>query len=53
MPAWLIYLRLLITLHTLRTRTVRAHRNAMQHVERRHFYLRELVEEHVIRVPFV
>ena len=29
------------------------HRNAMKHVERRHFYLRELVEEHVIRVPFV
>ena len=29
------------------------HRNQMKHVERRHFYLRELVEEHVIRVPFV
>ena len=25
----------------------------MKHVERRHFYLRELVEDHVIRVPFV
>ena len=25
----------------------------MKHVERRHFFVRELVEEHKIRVPFV
>ena len=25
----------------------------MKHVDRRHFYLRELVEEHRLRVPFV
>ena len=25
----------------------------MKHVERRHFFIRELVEEHKIRVPFV
>ena len=29
------------------------HHTAMKHVERRHFYIRELVEDHVIRVPFV
>ena len=25
----------------------------MKHVDRRHFYVRELVEDHVIRCPFV
>ena len=30
------------------------HSGRMKHVDRRHFYLiRELVEEHTIRVPFV
>ena len=29
------------------------HHGRMKHVARRHFYVRELVEEHVIRVPFV
>ena len=25
----------------------------MKHVDRRHFYVRELVEDHVLRCPFV
>ena len=29
------------------------HHGNMKHVARRHFFIRELVEEHVIRVPFV
>ena len=29
------------------------HHGRMKHVDRRHFYIRELVEEHRIRVPFV
>jgi hypothetical protein len=29
------------------------HHTRMKHVERRHFFVRELVEEHKIRVPFV
>jgi len=29
------------------------HHNAMKHVERRHFYVRELVEEHRLRCSFV
>ena len=29
------------------------HRTAMKHVDRRHFYVRELVENHRLRVPFV
>ena len=29
------------------------HQGRMKHVARRHFYLRELVEDHRIRVPFV
>ena len=29
------------------------HHGRMKHVERRHFFVRELVEQHVIRVPFV
>ena len=29
------------------------HHGRMKHVDRRHFYVRELVEEHRIRVPFV
>lgn len=29
------------------------HQGRMKHVARRHFYLRELVEEHRVRVPFV
>ena len=29
------------------------HHGRMKHVDRRHFYVRELVENHVIRVPFV
>ena len=29
------------------------HQGRMKHVDRRHFYLRELVEEHRLRVPFV
>jgi len=29
------------------------HHTRMKHVERRHFFIRELVEEHKIRVPFV
>ena len=29
------------------------HHGRMKHVERRHFFIRELVEDHKIRVPFV
>ena len=29
------------------------HHGRMKHVDRRHFYVRELVEKHVLRVPFV
>ena len=29
------------------------HHTRMKHVDRRHFYVRELVEQHRIRVPFV
>ena len=29
------------------------HQGRMKHVARRHFYIRELVEEHRLRVPFV
>ena len=29
------------------------HHTRMKHRERRHFFIRELVEEHKIRVPFV
>ena len=29
------------------------HHGRMKHVDRRHFYVRELVEEHVLRCPFV
>ena len=29
------------------------HHGRMKHVDRRHFYIRELIEEHRIRVPFV
>ena len=29
------------------------HHTQMKHVDRRHFYVRELVEDHVIRCPFV
>ena len=29
------------------------HQGRMKHVARRHFYLRELVEDHRLRVPFV
>ena len=29
------------------------HHTRMKHVERRHFFIRELVENHMIRVPFV
>jgi hypothetical protein len=29
------------------------HHGRMKHVDRRHFYVRELVERHLIRVPFV
>ena len=29
------------------------HHSTMKHVDRRHFYVRELVEDHKIRVPFV
>ena len=29
------------------------HRSQMKHVDRRHFFVRELVENHRIRVPFV
>ena len=29
------------------------HAGRLKHVDRRHFYIRELVEEHKIRVPFM
>ena len=29
------------------------HHTQMKHVDRRHFYVRELVEEHILRCPFV
>ena len=29
------------------------HHGNMKHVDRRHFFVRELVENHVLRVPFV
>jgi hypothetical protein len=29
------------------------HHGRMKHVDRRHFFVRELVEDHRIRVPFV
>ena len=29
------------------------HHGRMKHVDRRHFYVRELVENHTLRVPFV
>merc|ERR1712185_344077 len=29
------------------------HHGRMKHVDRRHFFVRELVERHVLRVPFV
>ena len=29
------------------------HHTQMKHVDRRHFYVRELVESHVLRCPFV
>ena len=29
------------------------HHGRMKHVARRHFYIRELVEDHVVRCPFV
>ena len=29
------------------------HHTKMKHVDRRHFYVRELVENHRLRVPFV
>ena len=29
------------------------HHGRMKHVQRRHFFVRELVEDHVIRVPYV
>ena len=29
------------------------HHGRLKHVERRHFFVREMVERHVIRIPFV
>ena len=29
------------------------HHGRMKHVARRHFYIRELVEDHIIRCPYV
>ena len=29
------------------------HHDRVKHIERRHFYVRELVEDHIIRVPYV
>ena len=40
-------------MHVARVAYNPEHHTKMKHVDRRHFYVRELVEQHRIRVPYV